>query len=97
MNAEEFIESKNINLDYAKGIKLLIEPEINIIDLLEEYKDLSLPAENRVIPKIADLEEALITALSLWKIAYSPIGVTQDAMVEYKRRIDKLTEIVYPK
>ena len=53
--------------------------------------------EPLVMPKIADLKEALTIALSLWKIAHSPIGVTQDAMVEYKRRIDKLTEIVYPK
>jgi hypothetical protein len=37
----------------------------------------SVPAETLVMQKIADLKEALTIALSLWKIAYSPIGVTQ--------------------
>jgi len=58
---------------------------------------LSSQPEPPVVPMLADIKEALTIALSLWKIAHSPIGVTQDAMVEYKRRIDKLTEIVYPK
>ena len=40
MTAEEFIKSKGINIDYAKGIKLLIDPETNIIELLDEFRNL---------------------------------------------------------
>jgi hypothetical protein len=72
--------------------KLMIATCEGILNMLNQESTHETPA----MPKIADLDEALTIALSLWKIAHSPIGITREAMVEYKKRIDKLAEIIYP-